>query len=323
MEGKAKVALTFALYQGDALVRRETVTQDIVKVGKDPKSHLRVDDELASRMHAVIEVAGARRHHAHRSRQRAGHDGQRRARQQVQDPRPAIRSRSAAPTIVLESAEPRRGRGGSSRRRRARPFAAMPARRRRNPFAAPAADPFARRVGEPVRCAPAANPFAAAPANPFALGMPLVDRGQPRSAHGRSHGAGRRAARARTRTRSSRAGPTSPADEVEIRTLQSVEVMVLWDTKVLHVSHLTPPRSFYVGEEEGKNFTCDYFIPQREARHDARAGRRRRSRRRVARRDSAARRGHDRDPRPAEDDGPAGDRSRRTQPCAELSGRTR
>src|SRR5215471_16683233 len=57
MEGKAKVALTFALYQGDNLIRRETIAQDIVKVGKDPRSHLRVDDELASRMHAVIEVA--------------------------------------------------------------------------------------------------------------------------------------------------------------------------------------------------------------------------------------------------------------------------
>src|SRR5215510_2833397 len=57
MEGKAKVALTFALYQGDNLVRRDTIAQDIVKVGKDPRSHLRVDDELASRMHAVIEVA--------------------------------------------------------------------------------------------------------------------------------------------------------------------------------------------------------------------------------------------------------------------------
>src|SRR5215472_18706632 len=56
-QGKAKVALTFALYQGEQLLRRETVTQDIVKVGKDPRSHLRVDDELASRMHAVIEVA--------------------------------------------------------------------------------------------------------------------------------------------------------------------------------------------------------------------------------------------------------------------------
>src|SRR5687767_11184269 len=54
----AKAVLTFAFYQSDQLTRRETVTQDIVKVGKDPKSHLRVDDELASRMHAVIEVAG-------------------------------------------------------------------------------------------------------------------------------------------------------------------------------------------------------------------------------------------------------------------------
>lgn len=57
MEGKGKVALTFALYQGEQLIRRDTVAQDIVKVGKDPRSHLRVDDELASRMHAVIEVA--------------------------------------------------------------------------------------------------------------------------------------------------------------------------------------------------------------------------------------------------------------------------
>src|SRR5215831_13883761 len=54
----AKAVLTFALYQSDQLTRHETVTQDIVKVGKDPKSHLRVDDEYASRMHAVIEVAG-------------------------------------------------------------------------------------------------------------------------------------------------------------------------------------------------------------------------------------------------------------------------
>src|SRR5690348_15806985 len=57
MQGKAKVSLTFGLYEGEQLVRRETIVQDIIKVGKDPKSHLRVDDELASRMHAVIEVA--------------------------------------------------------------------------------------------------------------------------------------------------------------------------------------------------------------------------------------------------------------------------
>src|SRR5260221_1729733 len=57
-QGKAKVALTFALYQGEQLIRRDTIAQDIVKVGKDPKSHLRIDDDSASRMHAVIEVGG-------------------------------------------------------------------------------------------------------------------------------------------------------------------------------------------------------------------------------------------------------------------------
>src|SRR4029077_17106021 len=55
MQGKAKVSLTFGLYEGGQLVRRETVTQDIVKVGKDPKRHLRVDDELASRMHEEVD----------------------------------------------------------------------------------------------------------------------------------------------------------------------------------------------------------------------------------------------------------------------------
>src|SRR5690606_27045458 len=54
----AKAVLTFALYQGDILVRRETLSHDIIKVGKDPKSQLLVDDPLASRMHAVIEVGG-------------------------------------------------------------------------------------------------------------------------------------------------------------------------------------------------------------------------------------------------------------------------
>src|SRR4051812_31879459 len=51
-----KPALTFRIFQGSNLVRRETVRQDIVKIGKDPKSHLRVDCELAARMHAVLEV---------------------------------------------------------------------------------------------------------------------------------------------------------------------------------------------------------------------------------------------------------------------------
>jgi hypothetical protein len=58
-----------------------------------------------------------------------------------------------------------------------------------------------------------------------------------------------------------KSGPDVNPDEVELANVQAVEVMVLWGTNVLHVSHLTPPRAFYVGEEEGKNFSCDFFIP--------------------------------------------------------------
>jgi hypothetical protein len=59
-----------------------------------------------------------------------------------------------------------------------------------------------------------------------------------------------------------KAGPDVSADEVEVAHLAAIEVMVLWDTNVLQVSHLTPPRSFYVGEEEfGGKVRCDYYIP--------------------------------------------------------------
>jgi hypothetical protein len=53
-----KVPIKFEIYKGDALVREEVLTQDVVKVGKLASSHLRLDDETVSRMHAVIEVTG-------------------------------------------------------------------------------------------------------------------------------------------------------------------------------------------------------------------------------------------------------------------------
>ncbi|MBN8614262.1 MAG: FHA domain-containing protein, partial [Deltaproteobacteria bacterium] len=48
--------MTFRIYDGENLVRTETLAQDIIKVGKLPSSHLRIEDENVSRMHAVIEV---------------------------------------------------------------------------------------------------------------------------------------------------------------------------------------------------------------------------------------------------------------------------
>jgi TonB family protein len=54
-----KVPIKFEIYKGDALVREEVLTQDVIKVGKLASSHLRIDDETVSRMHAVIEITGA------------------------------------------------------------------------------------------------------------------------------------------------------------------------------------------------------------------------------------------------------------------------
>ena len=52
------VPLTFEIHKGGQLLRTETLTQDIIKIGKLSSSHLRIDDDSVSRMHAVIEIVG-------------------------------------------------------------------------------------------------------------------------------------------------------------------------------------------------------------------------------------------------------------------------
>lgn len=59
MAAGVNVPLTFEIHQGDQPVRSETLTQDVIKIGKLSSSHLRIDDESVSLMHAVIEIAGA------------------------------------------------------------------------------------------------------------------------------------------------------------------------------------------------------------------------------------------------------------------------
>ena len=249
MEGKQKTALTFSLYQNEALVRRETVIQDIVKVGKDAKSHLRVDDELASRMHAVIEVASPEDITLIDLGNEPGTlvNGARVNKCKI---RPGDQVQIGGTKILLEKAEPVA---------MAQAAAAAPPKPAANPFAAPAAAPAAN----PFAAAPAANPFAAsanpfgggggadpfAYNNPFAQKAPTIDE-VPHDAPEGSY--------TYTLVKS---GPDVPSEEIEMPTA-AVEVMIRWgEQTTLHVSHLTPPRPFYVGEEASKTFQCDYFIP--------------------------------------------------------------
>ncbi len=273
-----KVTLTFALYQGDQLVRRESVTQDIVKVGKDPKSHLRVDDDLASRMHAVIEVASADDITLIDLGNEPGTvvNGARVNKCKV---RPGDQIQVGGTLIVLESAQ-----DAAAEQAFVPPPApvqvAPPPPPMANPFAppappvdafaqgaAPAADPFAPAparpapppspVSNPFADGPGANPFAGAGADPFAFSSP-----NPFAAAADPFGSGEEVAEGEGGVRYvlTKSGPDVNPDEVEVN-VPAVEVMVMWGDVVLHVSHLSPPRSFYVGEEQGKNLSSDYFIP--------------------------------------------------------------
>jgi TonB family protein len=52
------IPIRFQVYKGDQLVRDETLNEPVIKVGKLASSHLRLDDETVSRMHAVVEITG-------------------------------------------------------------------------------------------------------------------------------------------------------------------------------------------------------------------------------------------------------------------------
>jgi hypothetical protein len=55
-------------------------------------------------------------------------------------------------------------------------------------------------------------------------------------------------------------GPSVPADECET-SAAAVEIMIRWGATVLHVAHLTPVRSFWIGEGVKAEKT-DFFLPE-------------------------------------------------------------
>lgn len=48
--------IKFDIYRGGQLVRTEILTEPTIKIGKLTSSHVRIDDDSVSRMHAVVEV---------------------------------------------------------------------------------------------------------------------------------------------------------------------------------------------------------------------------------------------------------------------------
>jgi hypothetical protein len=107
----------------------------------------------------------------------------------------------------------------------------------------------------------------AQPAQPFSVQSVFADAYNPFAAAART-AAGRDALRvpddappetyAYTLVRS---GPDIAAEETEIAGADCLEILVSWGTNVLHVAHLSPPRSFYVGERTAEHAPIDYLIP--------------------------------------------------------------
>ena len=54
----APIPIRFQIFKGDQLVREEILNEPVIKIGKLASSHLRLEDETVSRMHAVVEVTG-------------------------------------------------------------------------------------------------------------------------------------------------------------------------------------------------------------------------------------------------------------------------
>ena len=55
----SKLSLSFRIFKNGQLIREEQLSQGVIKIGKVPSAHLRIDDEACSRMHAIIEVTGS------------------------------------------------------------------------------------------------------------------------------------------------------------------------------------------------------------------------------------------------------------------------
>lgn len=221
-QGNVKVPITFKIYKGDELLRTETLTQDIIKVGKLPSSHLQIEDDNVSRMHAVIEVSSPEEifiidlgsaagtivngTKVNKTQLESGDEillGDTRVVVEIDAEAATVASASATATATEAAPEPS-------------PFAAPPAAANPpSPFAAPAA--------------------AAGLPNPFAAPQPSAPAAAPMDPEQVRYGI-------------AQSGP--PVNPAEVETAErAVEVVVMWgDMSVLHVEHLSPPRTFTIGE---------------------------------------------------------------------------
>jgi hypothetical protein len=261
MEAKQKMALTFAIYEGASLLRRETIAQDVIKVGRRANLNLHVDKQPLADLHFSItsDANGFT------------------IIDQGHTPRTLLNGApvDSAPLrvgdtlevgglrFVLESAAAGAVGATPAGVSVAKTVAAGAPAAAPNPFGASnpfgGANPFG--ASNPFG---GANPFGAAPADPFGAANPFAPAATTAAYDSHSDEVPHDAPEGSYTYTLVKSAPDVPADEVERSGVSSCEVTILWGTNVLAVKHLTPPRPYYVGVGDGAeaNSAVDFLIPE-------------------------------------------------------------
>ena len=264
--------ITFHIYQGGQLVRSETLAQDVIKIGKLDSSHLKLEDDGVSRMHSVIEVSPGGEVFIIDLGSASGTivNGQRISKVQLQTGDQLQFGNTVVAVEVGEAGEQDDAddqRAYDAQQDYQQQYAAP-----QQPAAA--APRKATLVGGQMGANPFGAPAAAAPAG-FAAAEPAYAAAEPQYAapqygghedyhqeHGQ-HGSDEEL-EGMDNVVYQLIPQTPPVNPADVDSGESaVEVVILWgELSILHVEHMSPPRSFFVGEAtdaKGKPAT-DFLI---------------------------------------------------------------
>lgn len=260
-ETSHNTSVAFSIYDGDELLGSETLSQEIIKIGRLATSDVRLEDDKVSRMHAVIEVtapgevfiidlgsASGTLVNGEKVNKRKLQTGD-----QIQVGNKRIHVDIISGKVAVASRPPVAMAAGAERATPVVDENAMTAMvdeesepRMKAPSPATKPPPVVRRV-EPQVEDESGPKF-----NPFEVGAKRKSRTPFTSAAAVAEEEGAIYGIVAT-------APAVPAHEIETNE-RAIEVSVLWgERNVLNVDYLTPPRDYYVGEPEGDE-EVDYIL---------------------------------------------------------------
>lgn len=229
-------SVAFSVYDGDELIGTETLSQDIIKIGRLQTSDVRLEDDEVSRMHAVIEVAAPGEVYIIDLGSASGTlvNGEKVNKRKLQTGdviqigNKRIHIDIVTGTLAVASSPP--------------PFAMAAGAERQTPVVdKQAMIAMLDEESEPRQKAVAKEDDSGPQFNPFEVGGQRLSRTPFANTVGEDG------------SEYSLIATTGAVPSHEIETNErAIEVSVLWgDKSVLNVDYLTPARDYYVGEPDG------------------------------------------------------------------------